>query len=180
VTIDKIIEDVLKKEGRFVDHPDDRGGPTNWGITQDVARECGYTADMRDLPRGAAKAIYYEQYVKAPMFDRVAEIAPKIGAELVDTGVNMGPAVAATMLQRALNVLNSKGLHYPDVAADGRVGLKTLAALRAFLRRRGAEGEIVLLKTLNCLQGARYVEITERREANESFFYGWIRERVGL
>lgn len=180
MTIDEIIEGVLGKEGQYVDHPDDRGGPTNWGITRDVAREWGYTGEMRDLPRGTAKAIYYELYVTGPRFDRVASIAPAVGFELVDTGVNMGQTVAATMLQRALNVLNAKGTHYPDVSVDGRLGIKSLAALRAFLRRRGAEGETVLLKTLNCLQGARYVDITERREANESFFYGWIRERVGL
>jgi lysozyme family protein len=180
MTIDEIIEGVLRKEGGYVDHPDDRGGPTNWGVTRDVAREWGYSGDMRDLPRGTAKAIYYDLYVKAPQFDRVALLSQRVGAELVDTGVNMGPEVAGRMLQRALNVLNAKGTHYPDVTVDGRIGLRTLAALRAYLGRRGAAGEEVLLKALNCLQGARYIEISESREANESFTYGWLRERVGL
>ena len=53
-------------------------------------------------------------------------------------------------------------------------------ALRAFLGRRGDAGERVLLKALNCLQGARYIDLAQRRSANESFLYGWIANRVAL
>ncbi|MBF4815817.1 hypothetical protein HIJ91_10795 [Cronobacter sakazakii] len=42
------------------------------------------------------------------------------------------------------------------------------------------EGESVLVKALNCTQGDYYLEITEKREANEAFIYGWLRERVTL
>lgn len=180
MTIDEIIDDIVKVEGGYVDNPDDKGGPTKYGITEHVAREWGYTGDMRDLPEATARDIYRHLYVVQPNFHKVAEINPEIGAELVDTGVNMGQAVAATLLQRALNALNSKGLHYPDVTVDGQLGLRSLAALRAFLKRRGSEGATVLLVTLNCLQGARYVEITEARERNETFLYGWIANRVKL
>lgn len=180
MTIDEIIDEIVRVEGGYVDNPDDKGGPTKYGITEHVAREWGYEGDMRDLPEAAARDIYRQLYVVQPNFHKVAEINPEIGTELVDTGVNMGQAVAATLLQRALNALNSKGLHYPDVAVDGQLGLRSLAALRAFLKRRGSEGATVLLVTLNCLQGARYVEITEARERNETFLYGWIANRVKL
>jgi hypothetical protein len=43
---------------------------------------------------------------------------------------------------------------------------------------RGKEGEQVLLRALNCSQGARYLELAEGREANEDFLYGWVKERV--
>ena len=56
----------------------------------------------------------------------------------------------------------------------------TLAALRTFLAHRGLEGETVLLKALNCLQGARYIELAEARPQNKSFVYGWLRERVAV
>ena len=49
----------------------------------------------------------------------------------------MGPAVAATFLQRALTALNRDGKDYPDLVPDGRVGPVTLAALDAFLAARG-------------------------------------------
>jgi lysozyme family protein len=34
VNIRRLINDVLAKEGGYVDHPADKGGPTNFGITQ--------------------------------------------------------------------------------------------------------------------------------------------------
>ncbi|HBU3826193.1 TPA: hypothetical protein MCX03_004221, partial [Klebsiella pneumoniae] len=38
MTADQIIEGILGKEGGYVDHPSDKGGPTRWGITQTTAR----------------------------------------------------------------------------------------------------------------------------------------------
>ncbi|HAF5691027.1 TPA: hypothetical protein G8M91_001219, partial [Salmonella enterica] len=42
------------------------------------------------------------------------------------------------------------------------------------------EGEMILIRALNCSQGQRYLELAEKRQANESFIYGWIKERVRL
>jgi lysozyme family protein len=103
-----------------------------------------------------------------------------VAAELFDTGVNMGPAVAATFLQRALTALNRNGRDYPDLVPDGRIGEHTLAALNAFLEVRGqASGETVLLRALEALQGERYLRLAERRPANEAFLYGWLANRIG-
>ena len=90
-------------------------------------------APMRQLPREEAAAIYQRLYWLRPRFDEVAKRAAALAAELFDTGVNMGPAVAATFLQRALTALNRNGKDYPDLVPDGRVGAGTLAALDAFL-----------------------------------------------
>lgn len=178
--VDQIIEGIVGREGGFSDNPKDKGGPTRWGITQAVARQYGYTGDMRTLPREVAKAIYLELYYVGPKFDQVHQLSPRIAEELTDTGVNMGQAVAAKFLQQALNAFNREGKVYPDIAVDGLLGIRSLAALRSYLEYRGAEGEEVMLKALNCLQGARYIEITENRPANEEFTYGWIRSRVEL
>jgi lysozyme family protein len=109
----------------------------------------------------------------------VRERAPRIAAELFDTGVNMGPKVAASFLQRALNALNRGASDYPDIAVDGHIGPATLAALDGFLRRRGPAGEAVLLKAIEALQGERYLRLAERRPANEAFLYGWLANRIG-
>jgi lysozyme family protein len=135
---------------------------------------------MRQLPRDEAAAIYERLYWSRPAFDQVAKRSPRIAAELFDTGVNMGPAVAVTFLQRALTALNRNGQDYPDLVPDGRIGTVTLAALDAFLAIRGKPGgETVLLRALEALQGERYLRLAERRPANEAFLYGWLANRIG-
>jgi lysozyme family protein len=177
--IDALISTVIGREGGFSDHPADRGGATRWGITERVARNSGYDGAMRALPRSDAIAIYRQLYWQAPGLDRVAEHAPDLAAELLDTGVHMGPVVAIGFLQRALNALNRGATDYPDIVADGLVGARTLAALAGFLDRRGAAGERVLIKAVEALQGERYVALTERRPANEAFLFGWLANRIG-
>ena len=177
--IEELIDSVIGREGGFVDHPADRGGPTRWGVTEAVARANGFTGDMRGYPREQATAVYRRIYWVAPGFDRVAERARLIAAELFDTGINMGPAVAAAFLQRALNALNRGASDYPDIVSDGRIGPRTLAALDGFLARRGRGGEAVLLKAIEALQGERYLALAERRPANEAFLYGWLANRIG-
>lgn len=177
--LDNMLVDLLKVEGGYVNDPNDRGGETNWGVTIAVARENGYTGPMRDMTREQALDIYRKQYFFRPNFDKVMTLSSAVAAELFDTGVNMGPAVAARFLQRSLNALNNQARHFPDLKIDGQIGNATLSALETYLRRRGDEGERRLLKALNCLQGARYIELAEQRQANETFLFGWL-DRVGL
>ncbi|MBM6578225.1 hypothetical protein KCP91_17710 [Microvirga sp. SRT01] len=179
MNIDDLIKAVIAREGGFGDHPADRGGATRWGITEAVARADGWSGPMRDLPRDRAVAIYRRLYWSRPRLDVVAALAPKLATELFDTAVNMGPAVAIGFLQRALTALNRGGGDYADIAVDGRVGPDTLAALDAFLRRRGRSGEGVLVRAVEALQGERYLTLAEGRPANEAFLYGWLANRVG-
>lgn len=178
--VDALIETLIDREGGYVNRPDDKGGPTCFGITEAVARAHGYAGPMRSLPRGEAAAIYRRLYWQRPRLDEIASRSRRVAAELFDTGVNMGPAVAVTFLQRALTALNRGGRDYPDLTPDGRIGPATLAALDAFLATRGrSSGETVLLRALEALQGERYLRLAERRPANEAFLYGWLANRIG-
>jgi lysozyme family protein len=177
--IDTLIDEVIGREGGYANHPADRGGPTRWGVTEAVARTHGYRGDMRNFPREDAVTIYRRLYWQRPGFDRVSEHAPKLAAELFDTGVNMGTTVATAFLRRALNALNRGASDYPDVAASGTLDAPLLAALATFLARRVPGGEAVLLKAVEALQGERYLDLAERRPANEAFLYGWLANRLG-
>lgn len=176
--VEVAIEILIGKEGDYVDHPDDSGGATRWGITERVARKHGYQGDMKDLPRTLAVQVYKQEYFINPGFADVFTFSPSIGSELFDSGVNFGPGVPARWLQRSLNVLNQKGKLYKDLKVDGDVGKTTLGALSAYLQQRGNQGELVLLRALNCLQGAKYIELAEKREKDESFIFGWLLHRV--
>lgn len=180
MTKDDIFKSILDKEGGYVNNPNDKGGPTNWGITQAVARAHGFTGDMKTLTRDQALNILTADYWTGPGFDQVNSLSSEVAAKLCDTGVNMGPKVASTFLQRSLNVLNNQQQQYPDITADGQIGPRTIYALRAYISYRGTAGVNVLLKALNSLQGARYIEVAEQRPANEAFEYGWLANRIAL
>ena len=45
-----LIDDILRREGGYVNHPADKGGPTNFGITQDtLSRYIGRQALISDV-----------------------------------------------------------------------------------------------------------------------------------
>lgn len=179
MSVDNYIDELIKREGGYVNNPNDRGGATNFGITEAVARVNGWKGLMRDLPLDLAKQIYKQQYWINPRFDQVNTLSPSIAEELLDTGVNCGVAFAKPLLQRALNLLNNQGKGgWPDLAVDGIYGSATLGALKIFLTKRGKDGEKVMLKVLNIMQGQRYIEICERNPTQEQFFYGWISNRI--
>lgn len=176
----KLIDDLIAREGDYSNHPADKGGPTRWGITEAVARASGYAGDMRNLPRDFAAAVYTRKYINDPGFNRVLAVSRTIGEEMIDTGVNMGASLPGPWLQRILNALNQQARTFPDLVVDGSIGPATIAALRSVLEQRGYSGEVAIARALNCLQGARYLEITEKRPANEAFFFGWMVNRVGI
>jgi lysozyme family protein len=177
---DALIGPLLAVEGGYTNNPADTGGETNFGVTLSVARENGYAGAMAAMTRDQASGIYRAKYWAKPGLYLISPVSTKVAAELFDTSVNMGTGTAGIFLQRALNALNSQSRDYPDVKVDGGIGPATAGALKALLAKRGPAGEGVILKALNCLQGARYIELAEGRAANETFEFGWLANRVSL
>lgn len=177
---DRLVLTLIGVEGGYTNNPNDTGGETNWGITIGVARENGYGGPMRAMNRDQAIAIYRAKYWAKPGLYQIAPLSEKVAEELFDSGVNMGTGTAGVMFQRALNALNRQGKDYLDILVDGGIGPGTTAAFGAYLRRNQQTGESVMLKALNCLQGARYIELSEARGQNETFTNGWLANRVGL
>lgn len=177
---DIAVADILGIEGDFSDDPADSGGKTRFGITEAVARRHGYTGSMRQLPAAIAKEVYRADYWDAQNLSAVAMLSRRIAWELFDTGVNIGTSQAGEFLQMSLNAFNRQATDYPDIEVDGAIGSATLDALAAFLKRRGKDGETVLLRALNALQGAAYIELAERRDKDERFVFGWFLQRVRL
>jgi lysozyme family protein len=122
--IDTILDEIIRREGGYVNHPADRGGPTNFGITAQTLgswRKLGRpatAAEVQALTEPEARAIYRQQYITGPGFDAITHSA--LLHLLVDAGVHSGPKRAVQWLQTALGV-----------TADGVIGPKTRAALVA-------------------------------------------------
>ena len=176
--VEKYIDGVLVREAGYVDHPNDKGGKTNWGITEFVARAFGYEGHMRDLPKETARRIYRERYWLQPRLDKVHELSAMLAEKLLDIGVNMGQSRAISFMQRSLNVLNLQGKLYPDMKVDGSIGNVTLLALKTYLQRRSKLGELTLWRMVNGMQSVAYVEFAEAKPSQEYFEFGWQAQRV--
>lgn len=153
-TFDRAFDRVLGHEVGYVNHPNDPGGETNWGITVAVARAHGYTGSMRDLPRDVAKEIYRNDYWRKVEAD---SFHPAIGFQLFDLAVNHGPKTAIKLLQRAVGV-----------ADDGVIGPITRRAVHAL------HPYAVVMRA-----NAERIDYYTKLAAWPTFSKGWVRRVAG-
>lgn len=116
---ERSLKEVLKHEGGFVDHPQDPGGATNFGITLGTYRSYRnnqhLTAnDLKNITQQEVKDIYRTRY-----WDKIRgdDLPSGVDFLVFDFGVNAGNGRAAKMLQSLVNV-----------PADGGIGPQTLRA----------------------------------------------------
>jgi lysozyme family protein len=102
--IEEILDEILRREGGFVDHPKDKGGPTKWGVTLrtlEAWRQAPQTIDhVRQLSKEEAKDIYRERYI-APF---EGDIVPTLLPQVVDIGVLHGVGTAKLMVKKLKGV----------------------------------------------------------------------------
>lgn len=164
--INQIIKDIIKREGGFIDHPDDRGGATKYGVTaKSLAHYLGRepnTDDIKNISRDDAFEIYYLQYYKRPGIDQLPN---EIQELVLDMSVNHGPKRAVKLLQKTL-ITNGV-----MIAADGLIGNKTTAAVADVERRRGFKAII------NGMVDNRvefYEKIVKHDDSQRVFLAGWV------
>lgn len=175
------LERVFRHEGGYVNHPNDRGGATNLGITQQTALKYkslwakhNWDGNMRTLPKSLAAEIYRIAYWDKVRGDALFEIHPLLADHFFDLAVNAGPGRPVKHLQRALNLLNDRQVDYADIAEDGALGQGTFRSLQAYIRRRGKVGLENLILLLVQLQCQFYLTLSEKDESQENFTNGWV------
>lgn len=140
---DAALARVLAHEGGYTDHPDDPGGPTNFGITiADYRRYVmpdATAADVRAMRLDDARAIYRSRYWAAVRGD---DLPAGLDYAVFDYAVNSGVSRASKALQRLVGA-----------AADGRIGPLTLAGVRT--HRADALIAALCDERLHFLQGLR-------------------------
>lgn len=114
MNFDKALEHILEYEGGLVDHPNDPGGLTNFGISLRAFPQLGRDG-IRNLTKQSAGVIYRTNY-----WDncRVDELPEELKLMVFDCSVNQGSSFARKTLQSAVNV-----------TVDGIIGPKTLEAV---------------------------------------------------
>ena len=116
---DEALDRLLTHEGGYTNHPDDPGGPTNFGITiYDYRKYIKHDADAEDVKHmslNQAKSIYRSKYWDAQRCD---DLPSGVDYAVFDYGVNSGIRRSAKVLQAAVGT-----------AIDGIIGPKTIAAV---------------------------------------------------
>jgi lysozyme family protein len=163
-----LIDEVIAREGGYVHHPADKGGPTRWGITQARLTEWrGRTVteeDVFELTKEEARNIYEAWYV-APL-SRIKHHAALFEL-LFDIGVMSGPETAIKMLQREMNAFGVT----PPLAVDGILGPKTAAVIDNF-------PEPALRQAIVVTRITALVRMVERDPTQLAFLEGWITRTV--
>lgn len=162
----QMINGILAREGSaFTDDPDDRGGATKFGITQETLahwRKAEVSQeDVEDLTADEAMQIYRQLYITDPRFDLINDDG--IASLMVDWGVMSGPAIAIAELQQLLNAYGS------NLTVDGRLGSATANAVNAF-----SAGFRTLRNLLVEAKVMYHVDDVVNHPAQIKFLRGWI------
>ena len=176
-TVEAIADEILAREGGYVNDPDDPGGATNHGVTIHTMRRLGLdldgdgrvsAADVRRLTRAQARDIFIAEYFRKPRIDWLPEV---LQASVFDMQVNAG-AQAVRLLQRLLGQMGQ------PVAVDGAIGPRT----REAARRAAAAAPDHIRDAYGIARRNYYYALADRRPASRKYARrrdggkgGWIR-----
>jgi lysozyme family protein len=143
---DEAFNILIGHEGGYVDHPNDPGGETKFGVSKRSYPELSIAA----LTLEDAKTIYREDY-----WDRVRadKLPPELRFPLFDAAVNAGVAQSIKWLQRAVGVRD-----------DGVIGPITMVAVKSTTPHRNSANFL----------GQRLKHMTELKHWDQ-FGRGWAR-----
>lgn len=175
-----LIEELIEREGGYVNDKTDRGGETMYGVTLKTARLYGYAGEMRHMPYELACKIYEAMYWHALRLDDVQQVSESLAEQLFDFGVNSGIGNAGKSLQKALNVLNNKQQIYPDLKEDGVIGSVSIAALNSYEKHRKQQGLKVLAEAVRGQRISFCIDIAANDESQEKYSFGWLQRIVNL
>lgn len=170
MTVDALLRDILRREGGYVDHPNDRGGATNWGVSLRYAKGVGLDLDgdgdtdkddIRLVTPEVALALYREDFYEGPRIDRLPEAIQPV---MVDWAVNSGPPRAIMGLQEVLTMAG-----FP-CTADGVIGPQTRRQAEAADRAMGP----YLVNALVDMREHFYRSIVARNPSQRVFLNGWL------
>lgn len=176
-SVRQIATEIVKREGGFVNDPDDPGGATNFGVTIHTMRRLGLdldrdgsvtVSDVRALTQDHAIEIFEKHYFEKPL---IAMLPPALQPSVFDMYVNAG-SNAVKILQR---LLNDMGHH---LAVDGVLGPRSIAAAQeAYLSAPDHLSDAYGIARRNY-----YFRIADRRRASRKYARnraggkgGWIR-----
>lgn len=159
---------VLLQEGGFCDHPADRGGATNKGITQSVydsyrTKNGQAVRSVQDIEDQEVVDIYRAGYWEAAGCHKMED--PDLQLLVFDWAVNSGPGAPVKRLQKMVGV-----------EQDGKVGPATLAAIAKHREKYGAK----MVAQLTVQRVRFYMDLVAKNPSQGVFLEGWLRRSMDL
>ena len=160
----QIAEEIVSREGGFVNDPADPGGATNHGVTIGTLRRLGIdvnrdtridVADVKALSQKQAVEIYLKHYYEGP---GIAALPEALQASVFDMYVNAG-GNAVKILQRLLTDMG-----FP-CDPDGAVGPQTIRA--AQMAHEAAPSHLV--DAYGIARRNYYYALADKRPASRKF-----------
>jgi lysozyme family protein len=163
-SVRQMAEEIVAREGGYVNDPDDPGGATKYGVTIHTMRRLGIdldgdgsvtAEDVKRLSRAQAVEIFLQHYFLKP---RIAELPEVLHATVFDMYVNAG-ANAVKILQRLLVEMGE------TVAVDGAIGPQTVAAAAQAAARAPAH----IADAYGIARRSYYFAIADARPASRKY-----------
>ena len=161
---------IMKYEGGYANHPSDKGGETNYGISSRFIRASGIKIkSVRDMTVQQAKEIYQVYFwnpIKAECFtDDLVQLF------MFDTSVNCGASRAIDFLQSSINAISK-------IAVDGKIGNETISTCNKITSNE--RDRKILLELLKAARVGLYSHIVRNNDSQRVFLKGWINRVVEL
>ncbi len=159
-SVDQLVADILQTEGGYNDHPEDRGGPTKYGISLKYlqGKYVGATKeDIENLTPEQASGFYKRDFFYTPHIDQLPAL---LQPQMFDMAVNHGASGAIKMLQASLLLTE-----------DGRIGPQTCAAAQDAITKYGFP---VVNNHIACLRKGFMQAIVTRDPSQAVFLKGWL------
>ena len=167
---DTAIKKVLKHEGGYIDHKNDGGMATKYGISLRFIRQSNTDLDLdgdgdidaddiKKLTVEKAEEIYREKFWNPYNYDIITD--PDVATKIFDITVNAGPRQSHKLVQRACNT------KHKELAVDGLLGTQSLRAINQI----GKD----LLPEICKVQADFYKSLVEKKPELKVFLKGWLR-----
>lgn len=163
-------------EGGYENNPNDRGGPTNEGISLRFMLENNLKAfdddkdgvidapDVKELTDNQIYEIYRENFWRKGNFEKIQN--KNIAIKVFDISVNVGLRTGIKILQKSINELPP----HPKIKEDGFLGPETLSHVND---KPSTYIQETLLPTYRIECWHHYEKIIEKDPSQKVFRDGW-------
>lgn len=156
MTLQTLIDELIEREGGFVDDPEDRGGATKFGITHLTLASFRKRQVSKDDVKNLSKEEAVEIYNYLFKTDKLNLLPEFLHAPMFDFVVHSGPKNPIKILQSIVGVVE-----------DGKLGPETAKACGRFMPED-------LLFALAKRRILFLIRLTQKAPGQIKFLAGWI------